>query len=477
MKYRRTLYLKFILAYLAFGLISFFLITTLFSRLTFNHLVVDKAAALYKEATLISTRYADSFYDSSLQADDVKDQLEAIDTFTQSAIWIINPDGELLYNSTDTSVDEDNTVVIEHFDPTDTGSNYYMVGDFYGNFEDDVLSVFSPINSDFRIRGYVVMHYEIDDLKDTRDSLLNIYYMALGIMFVLSLFILGVFTVVVYRPLKKITKATEEYADGNLTHQIEINKDDEIGHLAASLNYMASELSKGEDNQKQFIANVSHDFRSPLTSIKGYIEAMADGTIPPEMSGKYLNIVLNETERLTKLTNSLLSLNNLNTKGMHLDISDFDINAVIKNTAATFEGTCKQKRIRFKLVLCGENLFVTADMGRIQQVLYNLIDNAIKFSDYNSEIKLETSEKNDTVFVSVKDSGIGIPKESQKLVFDRFYKTDLSRGKDKKGTGLGLAITKEIINAHHENINVISTVGVGTEFIFTLPKSKEEESI
>ena len=477
MKYRKTLYLKFILAYLAFGLISFILITTLFARLTFNHLVRDKAAALYKEATLISTRYADSIYNSSLQADDVRDQLEAIDTFTQSEIWIINPDGQLLYNSVDKTVDKDNTVTIERFNPTDTGNDYYMVGDFYGNFETDVLSVLSPINSDFRIRGYVVMHYEIDEIRESRDKLLNIYYMALGIMFVLSLVILIVFTVVVYRPLKKITKATEEYADGNLTHQIEVNKDDEIGHLAASLNYMASELSKGEDNQKQFIANVSHDFRSPLTSIKGYIEAMADGTIPPEMSGKYLNIVLNETERLTKLTNSLLSLNNLNTKGMHLDISDFDINAVIKNTAATFEGTCKQKRIRFKLVLCGENLYVTADMGKIQQVLYNLIDNAIKFSDANSDIKLETSEKNDTVFVSVKDSGIGIPKESQKLVFDRFYKTDLSRGKDKKGTGLGLAITKEIINAHHENINVISTVGVGTEFIFTLPKSKEEESI
>ena len=477
MKYRKTLYLKFILAYLAFGLISFFLITTLFARLTFNHLVRDKAAALYKEATLISTRYADSIYNSSLQADDVRDQLEAIDTFTQSEIWIINPDGQLLYNSTDTTVDKDNTVTIEHFNPTDTGNDYYMVGDFYGNFETDVLSVLSPINSDFRIRGYVVMHYEINEIRESRDKLLNIYYMALGIMFVLSLFILIVFTVVVYRPLKKITKATEEYADGNLTHQIEVNKDDEIGHLAASLNYMASELSKGEDNQKQFIANVSHDFRSPLTSIKGYIEAMEDGTIPPEMSGKYLKIVLNETERLTKLTNSLLSLNNLNTKGMHLDISDFDINAVIKNTAATFEGTCKQKRIRFKLVLCGEELYVSADMGKIQQVLYNLIDNAIKFSDANSDIKLETSEKNDTVFVSVKDSGIGIPKESQKLVFDRFYKTDLSRGKDKKGTGLGLAITKEIINAHHENINVISTVGVGTEFIFTLPKSKEEESI
>jgi signal transduction histidine kinase len=475
MKYRKTLYLKFILAYLAFGLISFVLISTLFSKLTFDHLIKDKAASLYKVATLISTHYADRIYDDSLKAG-VEDQLEVIDAFTQAPIWIVSPDGEVLYDSSDEKVDEENPVVIEHFDPTDMGSDYYKVGYFYDSFEQEVLSVLSPINSNFRIRGYVVMHYNVEEIAKSRDTLLNIYYMALGIMFVLSLFILVVFTVVVYKPLKKITRATEEYADGNLTHTIEVNKDDEIGHLAASLNYMASELSKGEDNQKQFIANVSHDFRSPLTSIKGYIEAMADGTIPPEMSGKYLKIVLNETERLTKLTNSLLSLNNLNTRGMHLDISDFDINAVIKNTAATFEGTCKAKRIRFKLVLCGKNLYVSADMGKIQQVLYNLIDNAIKFSDPNSDIKLETSEKNDTVFVSVKDSGIGIPKESQKLVFDRFYKTDLSRGKDKKGTGLGLAITKEIINAHKENINVISTVGVGTEFIFTLPRSKEYES-
>ena len=185
MKYRKTLYLKFILAYLAFGLISFTLITTLFARLTFNHLVRDKAAALYKEATLISTRYANSIYNASLQADDVRDQLEAIDTFTQSEIWIINPDGQLLYDSADKTVDKDNTVTIEHFNPTDTGNSYYMVGDFYGNFEADVLSVLSPINSDFRIRGYVVMHYEIDEIRESRDKLLNIYYMALGIMFVL----------------------------------------------------------------------------------------------------------------------------------------------------------------------------------------------------------------------------------------------------------------------------------------------------
>jgi signal transduction histidine kinase len=196
------------------------------------------------------------------------------------------------------------------------------------------------------------------------------------------------------------------------------------------------------------------------------------------MYDRYLGIVINETDRLTKLTNELLTLNNLNTRGMLLDKSDFDINQVIRNVAASFEGTCRDKRIAIELVLTDEKMLVNADISKIQQVLYNLVDNAIKFSHHDSSIKIETTEKHSKVFVSVKDSGIGIPKEDQKLIFDRFYKSDASRGKDKKGTGLGLSIVKEIIKAHEENINVISTEGVGTEFIFSLPKAKamdEEE--
>ena len=156
---------------------------------------------------------------------------------------------------------------------------------------------------------------------------------------------------------------------------------------------------------------------------------------------------------------------------MILDRTDFDINPIIKNTAASFEGTCRNKLITIELVLTDEKMFVNADVVKIQQVLYNLVDNAIKFSHKNSSIKIETIEKSNKLLVSVKDNGIGIPKDNIKQIWDRFYKTDLSRGKDKKGTGLGLSITKEIIHFHNENINVISTEGVGTEFIFTLEKT------
>ena len=148
----------------------------------------------------------------------------------------------------------------------------------------------------------------------------------------------------------------------------------------------------------------------------------------------------------------------------------FDIHEMIKHVAASFEGTCTQKKISINVLFASKHLNVNADKRKIQQVLYNLLDNAIKFSDPDSAITVETTERGDKVYTSVKDEGIGIPRNSLNRIWERFYKSDLSRGKDKKGTGLGLAIVKEAIQAHGENVNVVSTEGVGTEFIFSLPK-------
>ena len=192
---------------------------------------------------------------------------------------------------------------------------------------------------------------------------------------------------------------------------------------------------------------------------------MIDGTIPVEMQEKYLKIISYEAERLEKLTRGLLTLNELDIQKRMLHIQPFDINSVIKATAASFEGSCASRNILLELM-------AQADMEQIQQVLYNLLSNAIKFSPDNSTITLETTEKNGKIFVSVKDHGIGIPKASLQKIWERFYKIDRSRGKDQKGTGLGLAIVKEILHAHGQHINVISTEGVGTEFIFTLEKAK-----
>ena len=473
---RKTLYLKFILAYLIFGFFGFVVVASFVSGMTLEHLRREKADSLYREATLIANTYASDLYDSRTTLDTVQPQLEALATYLGSDIWIINPSGLLILDSA-APVDVENARTVENFDPTITAGSYYTVGNFFNMFDQEMLSVFAPITSNFKVNGYVVIHTSMQDIQASSESLLNISYIMLVILFLLSLIILIFFTEIVYIPLRKITYATEQYAAGNMHYEFQVESEDEIGYLAAALSYMAGEVAKAEDNQKTLVANVSHDFRSPLTSIKGYLEAMLDGTIPPEMHEKYLNIVLNETERLTKLTNSLLTLNNLNTRGMMLEKTAFDLNQIIRSTAASFEGTCKKKKIGIELVLTGDEMIVTADMGKIQQVLYNLLDNAIKFSHNDSVIKIETTERGSKVFVSVRDHGIGIPKDSLKLIWNRFYKTDPSRGKDKKGTGLGLSITKEIIHSHGENINVVSTEGVGTEFIFSLSTADLEDDI
>lgn len=471
---RKTLYLKFCLAYLIFGLFGFIIVATFVSNMTFEQLKREKADSLYHEANMIANTYALALYDNQTSLETVKSQLDALDIYLSSTLWIINPSGRMVLDSK-APLNIEDEIVVENFDPTITAGSYYTIGTFFDYFSEDMLSVFAPITSQFKVKGYVVIHTSIAGIVESKENLLSISYILLFLLFLLSLIILIFFTELVYIPLRKITAATEQYASGNMHYELNVESEDEMGYLAATLNYMASEIAKNEDNKKNLVANVSHDFRSPLTSIKGFLEAMLDGTIPKEMHEKYIEIVLNETNRLTKLTNSLLTLNNLNTTGMVLERSVFDINQVIRSSAASFEQVCLQKKIMIELVLTGEELYVNADMGKIQQVLYNLLDNAIKFSNQDSSIKIESNEKHNKLFVSVKDTGIGIPKDSLKMIWDRFYKTDLSRGKDKKGTGLGLSITKEIIQSHDEFINVISTEGVGTEFIFSLPLVELED--
>lgn len=467
---KRKLLLQIIIGYIVFGVIGFIAIAVLSSTILFNSITSAKASSLYKEATIISDQYLTDYYNSSSTLKDVWNNLKVVDNYIQAQIWIVNPDGEIILNSRK-SLSEKSTT-IEDFDPTQTGEKYYQIGTFNGYFDDDTLSVASPIVSNYKVKSYVIIHIPMDDIYEERDSISSVLYLCFLIIYLLSLIPLIVFYFKIYLPLYKINTISLEYAANNFEHKIPYNNDDELGTLSNSINYLALQLNTLEEYQRKFIANISHDFRSPLTSIKGYLEAMSDGTIPAESQKKYFNILLFETERLTKLTSSLLTLNNFESSGGHLDIIDFDINKTIKDTAASFEGTCKEKMVSIELILSGKVLFVTGDVGKIQQVLYNLIDNAIKFSHNNSTITIETTEKNEKVFISVKDTGIGIPKDSIKKVWDRFYKSDYSRGKDKKGTGLGLTIVKEIIQAHNENIDVISTEGIGTEFIFSLPKSK-----
>ena len=469
---KKTLIPKLIFGYVLFVVLGFIILCT-FTQHAITHYAENREAQqLYRESVQIASGYADNYNKYSFSLQDFQKQMQSLGEYLSAKIWIMDNQGNILFDSTDESVGKDaanaNYKTLRGFNTSDFGNRYYMTGNFYGSFSEKNLTVFSPITSNYRIHSYVMIHKTVSSITQNANGFMNIVFYTIEFVFLTALFLLLLFAHGFYRPLHRLTIVSESYAKGNFEPRTQIHRNDELGYLANTMDYMANELDTLEEDQRKFISNVSHDFRSPLTSIKGYLEAIIDGTIPPEMYEKYLTRVISETERLTTLTQGMLTLNSLDSKG-YLSRSSFDINRVIKDTAASFEGTCGKKNINFELTFSDNIQMVYADLGKIQQVLYNLIDNAIKFSHPDSTIYIQTRIKNEKIFVSVKDTGIGIPKDSVKKVFDRFYKSDLSRGKDKKGTGLGLAIVKEIIQAHGENIDVVSTEGVGSEFIFSLP--------
>lgn len=462
---------KFILGYLILLVGGLGILNIGGDRILYQRILEQETNALYEEARTICTDYVKNTHVLEENADTLEEQFRFLENLTERRVWLVSSSGEILMDSRgkDSCQGENINEYDEEF-----LENQSLVGKRpRGLLEESVVCVIYPMTEWLETKGYVVV-MEGNSLIEKKayrytDSMMLCY---LGVMLLVG----AVFLFLYYRlvpPLKKLTRATREYADGNFDNLFVKKLPPEQKDLADAINYLSGRLKSLSDYQKEFIANVSHDFRSPLTSIKGYAEAMADGTIPPELQEKYFHIILLEVERLTKLTGNLLELNRLDYQGISLEWSRFDVNEVIQNTSAAFEQRCMKKMLSLNLIFEESQCMVWGDVGKIQQVLQNLLDNAIKFSHSDSVIEVHTTEQRHKVFVSVKDHGIGIPKESISKVWTRFYKTDLSRGKDKTGTGLGLSITKEIIDAHGENINVISTEGVGTEFIFSLPVKRE----
>lgn len=466
---RINLFLKYLLCYLVIVISSIIVLNTIGKSRIEDGMITNRLNSMRSEAEAISKSYIESYYSGQMSISNLNHRLKTIDTFAGARILIVNTNGYVVTDSRSHLYQIGKLKLPEWFLERDS----YIGKDKNSIFKEEVIALVYPIDMDFTLKGYVIFSTPMKDIiEDSRYHIdtLNICILVLAIIFLIALMVLYRISIV---PLRAVIKAAREYAGGHLDYKVQAGRKrhDEFNDLMEAIQFMATELNSMEEYQRKFISNISHDFRSPLTSIKGFATAMMDGTIPPELYNKYLSTICFETDRLTKLTSGLIELGKFDSKIALLEMRDFDINEVIKTTAETFEGSCREKYILFNLVFENEVEMIRADKGKIQQVLYNLIDNAIKFSHYDSEINISTWEKGNKIFISVKDHGVGIPKDALKKIWERFYKYDSSRGKDKKGSGLGLSIVKEIIQSHGEEINVVSTEGAGTEFVFTLNKA------
>lgn len=477
---RRTFFDKITLFIVALVIVIFIALAGYMTYATQNALIAEKQNTLTREAILLSNQAISPYLQGKITLLELQEQLNEFETSLQSSIWFYSPEGELIaasYGESGIKRSRIPKLIGELEDDIDLSKGFVQVGNFYELFDSQMISIGIPIYNEENLVGYMMLHTSQKEIDTLKDDIENIMFIPLFVTILIVGIVLAYLSGSILRPIGKINSAAREFAKGNFDAKTGVSRNDEIGELSDSLEYMAKELSKLDEYRKNFIANISHDFRSPLTSIKGYLEAMIDGTIPVEKYDKYLNIVLNESKRLTKLTSGLLELNDFDTYGPILKRTRFDVVDVIRETRNTVEGQCDAKKIDFRINCPANDTMVYADKMKIGQVIYNLVDNAIKFTPDNGNITITVTEKNDKVFISVKDSGPGIEKDKQNRVFERFYKTDSSRGKDKQGTGLGLSIVKEIVKAHGEHINLISTEGAGSEFTFSLPKNEENSQI
>ena len=460
---------KFLLSYTFIIITSLIILNTYGVSLVYDKILNEAKDSLYNEANIIAENYIPGislpFSGNTLIA--LKHNFPLMQEITEARIIVTEPDSRIIIDS-----DKDNNCEGEFLNNYDQNFlSYQTIAETNTNgiFPEKSVAVVYPVTESMETLYYIIISQKLKPMQDKAvyyTDALVLCYITFTTIVMLVMFYLYIQTAI---PVKLMTKAARKYAAGQFDYPMAGISGNEQSELAGAIKYMACKMSDMDNYQRKFIANVSHDFRSPLTSIKGYTQALLDGTIPHGMQNKYLDIILFETERLSKLTSSLLALGQFENGGVPMNISTFDINYEIKRCSAAFEQRCTEKQISIELTFEAKSLMVNADIDKIEQVIQNLLDNAVKFSHNNSVIEIHTAKRNTKAFVSVKDHGIGIPKDNINKVWDRFYKTDLSRGKDKKGTGLGLSITKEIIESHNENINVISTEGVGTEFIFSLP--------
>jgi len=439
---------------------------------------------IVNNTALAAAKYLETGYKSSgdtvfeyyivKQNVNIKNYLTMLANYTDDMIIFVSDiNGSILI--TDTSVKEEEIltdVPEEIVENVLNGSNVRLTNDLDGVFQGNHLTFAVPI--EFKGESIAIVFTSSDSPTFTMHVEKTIKTIIMASLWVLLATFIAVYFISerMIGPLKDMSKAAKSFAAGRFDVRIPIVGRDEVSELAVAFNTMADSLVKLENMRRDFIANVSHDLRTPMTTIARFIENILDGIIPPEKHNYYLNIIKEEVFRLSRLVNSLLDISKIQAGERKFNPVSFDICEMARIILFSFEQRIIDKKLEPEFECDNDNMFVYADEDAIHQVLYNLCDNAVKFSNPGGKYQININYKDKKVQVSVYNEGQGIPPEDLSLVFERFHKADKSRGLDKSGSGLGLYISKTIMDAHNEKIKVESEYGKWCRFEFSLTKAK-----
>lgn len=490
----KTLYFKNFLISTCLVLVSFLILGVVFVVLGRGVLVNERQEGLESTANVVASIAAPYYivtftYDGqsveesgSWRDMDLRTMLTAISRLTGNHVFICDEDGVVVSCSDlpGTCPHVNKRLSGSIMDTLEEKGKISGLSDLGGVLSSVCYIAAVPINSpdgSTFLGGYAFAASDGSKLMETWSTFLSLFSMTAVLILFLAMVMSYVSSKRLTRPLNEMTAAVRRFSRGEFEARVTVEpgRDDELSELTVAFNAMADSLEKSDELKNEFIANVSHELKTPMTTIAGFADGILDGTIPKENQDQYLMTISSETKRLSRLVRKMLELSQIQSAGSDmLKKRGFEIDETIRQTLINFESKITARGLDVEVLLPEEPIKVMGDADAITQVVYNLLDNAIKFAEHGSAISISLWKQGKKAFVSVKNRGDTIPPEQLPLIFDRFKKTDASRSRDRDGVGLGLYIVKSILNNHNEDIYAASKDGV-TEFTFSLALYSENK--
>ena len=484
MKNRQTIFKKYLYISMTVILLGFTILGVMIVFFIMQYWQTDRWDGLKNNATTISLAITDNADYSTGELTFPKKSGEIIEVSMRtlsgglnSDIIVTDTDGDVVICSENAVGITSDTVIDKSFVEHAMNDGVSEISTFGGVYDEKYYIVGVPVrmleNDELVPIGAVFITSSASHYSEYITTIIKIFCSAGIVTFALIFCFVGIFSYQLTKPLQQMARAAKAFGNGDFSIRVNVKSNDEIGELARSFNSMADKLAASEGMRRAFVANVSHELKTPMTTIAGFIDGILDGTIPPEREKYYLNIVTVEVKRLSRLVTSMLALSRIDSGELKMSTANFDISATVLNTFLTFEQKIDERKINVIGLEDNQPLFIEGDPDMIHQVVYNLVENATKFTNVGGDITVSVEDKGTDAFVTITNTGAGIPEDQIGFIFDRFYKTDKSRSHDKNGMGLGLYLVKTIIQLHGGEITAESVEGEYTRFRFRLPKKKK----
>ena len=472
MNNRRSIFSKYFLIVTAVILISFICLGAVLLLVSSHYFLQEKMDMLEKNVLMVESNVKQKISASPSEwKADTEWTIKELSMGSNADVILCDKNGDIIVSSGIVGEFDDIKITPEFLEQFGSEAKYVM-DDFDGSFERSHI-----VGKSFTVNGpeYFVFAVTPENEQDnSTNQIMYIFVLSMVIVFAIVVVVVYFIAVRLTAPIREVAEISKEIGAGNFNVKMQNYDTTEMQELSNAFNEMAASLKSYDTMRNSFIANVSHELRTPMTSIGGFVDGMLDGTIPPEKHEYYMRVISSEVDRLTRLVRSMLNLAKIESGEMKPNLTRFSVLEPIVDTLVTFEQRLAAKNIEVQ-GLDVDRMYLYADNDLVHQVMYNLIENAIKFVDDGGYIKFSFEPIGYMTVITIRNSGEGLDEDELPLVFDRFYKTDKSRGLDKTGVGLGLNIVRSIIRLHGGKIMVRSVKGEYTEFTFTLPNKQVDD--